>query len=80
MVAGILEKSKRLRKAFFFIQKTPKERSRRLRNRTAECWGARWTRRNYTFEELNLEDRSKDNGAPAGTGFPVGAMGCALPF
>jgi hypothetical protein len=46
MVAGILEKSKRLRKAFFFIQETPKSAQpkaapQKLRNVGRACRAAK---------------------------------------
>src|SRR4029077_13254437 len=37
MVAGILEKSKRLRKAFFIVKKLPISRAAEGRAQTAEC-------------------------------------------
>jgi hypothetical protein len=54
MVAGILEKSKRLRKAFFFIQETPKVSAAvDCAKETAECWSALRAPGNY--RSMNLE-------------------------
>src|SRR6266576_194254 len=51
MVAGIFEKSKRLRKAFFFIQKTPMSAQPMAAYQNRGMLGAQSAPRDYRFEE-----------------------------
>jgi hypothetical protein len=49
MVAGILEKSKRLRKAFFIVKKLPISRATEGRTQNRGMWGALLSRRGTCF-------------------------------